>query len=661
MKRLLAALVAGLVVLAVAASTQQTDARWSASRDLGLAPVTLRIEVPEPQNPASFDVRAAMSGNRTVVPGLGADPADNVVPADVVYTASVLNLGPDDATDLTLAIDVPLVQNLDLVAVTPPTGVVCDTSQASVPQHGGQHGLVTCTVPGPVAADDAVAVTVAMRASQALAVAEFTASVTVSSPREAAGAQGNNTASWLLSSPNKLIDLSLHKAGPASVIAGKNAVYTLTVKNEPVGAETSQADPPTVVDTLPAGVTFLPSTVTGSPSPPWCVADGQTVTCQVPQTIASGASVTIPLGVQFDASLGGTTVTNTATVHNAPTNVDPDPSLANNTWTATTAVAEDHGAQSCPSGWYFDIFTMSCVDPSAPVGGGDGPGGGLPPSPANPLCTDGSMNYDIPPMELAQSIPQTYLNPSTGALSTTSGTGLVAGRWSQYVTPGAIFLDDDVSYQVKVAAPQLWVDRARTAPFSALQVSVPGGSIPSATGNVWTGAPMTVTPALLDHPFNVSVSVDRSTGQASNATIMLPAVVLLMIDITDASGSTRTVQGYFVTKPLHQGSTVAITCTSNLVGGVSLWGWTQAQLEAIGFARGAQATEAAAAAVLALSDGLALEGQPLLAEQDQVPPDETVGKKDEPDAGETEGLVDSDPQVQEPPGPEVLEASPPAS
>ena len=505
-KNLLAVLVVVFLVLAAVASTPQTDARWAATYDLGLEPVTLQASFPE--TTTSFDVRASIAGNRTVVPGQGTDPLDNVVPASVEYTASVLNLGPGDATDLTMTVAVPLAQNLDLVGVAPPSGVTCDASQAAAPQPGHQdHGLVVCSAPGPLVAGDSYAVVVSLVASQALSVPELVATIVVSSP---ASAGTDSTASWLLSSD----------------------------------------------------------------------------------------------------------------------------------------------APSCPAGSYFDASTTSCVDPRAPTGGD----GGVPPGPTNPMCTDGVMNYDVPPTEAVQSIARTYLNPLTGALSPTSGAGLVAGRWSQYVTPDAIFQDQDVSYQVTVAAPQPWVNRARTAPFSALQVSVPGGTIPSAAGNVWTGSPMTVTPSLLEHPFNVSISVDRANGLASDAYYMIPAVVVLMIDITDSSGSTRTERGYFVTKPLHQGSVTNYTCTTGVaVGGVTLWSWTASELEAIGWSVSIEillessSEPTSAAAAPSEQSGVVLEqGQ--------------VGKKS--DVSAAEGLVDG-PQTQEPPagpttggGPVVAETLP---
>ncbi|MCL2849787.1 MAG: DUF11 domain-containing protein [Micrococcales bacterium] len=351
-----------------------TSALWTEDVPLALGGGELTLEYP--QDVASFELKTTMSATRTTVPGLGDD--EDEYPAPMTYTVRVDNLGPDEATNMTVTINVPLVEHLSFVATrSPDIASTCDTTNVAVEQ--GQvttdnqevthaYGQIVCTVPGPLAAGNGYELHVDMSASQLLAKSELLATTTV----DAAGSQ--QTASWLMSSPKTLIDLSLHKTGPASIEAGKIGVYTLTVKNETVGAETSVAAPPVVVDTLPPGVTFLVSK-----SPTWCTvagdpSEGQVVTCDFsaagrPVTIASGAEFPLELSVQFDESLAGTTITNTATV----SSTDPDPSLANNTWSATTVVTDGSGNESvfsCPDGYYYNMFAGGCVEVD-PSGGGE--------------------------------------------------------------------------------------------------------------------------------------------------------------------------------------------------------------------------------------------------------------------------------------------------
>jgi uncharacterized repeat protein (TIGR01451 family) len=56
-----------------------------------------------------------------------------------------------------------------------------------------------------------------------------------------------------------LADLSVVKTGPANVVAGGTVTYTLDVSN----AGPSNAAALTVIDTLPAGVTFVSASGTG--------------------------------------------------------------------------------------------------------------------------------------------------------------------------------------------------------------------------------------------------------------------------------------------------------------------------------------------------------------------------------------------------------------
>lgn len=125
-----------------------------------------------------------------------------------------------------------------------------------------------------------------------------------------------------------IVDLSLTKTHTGNFAAGQNGSFTLTVANA-TGRE-REDNVIQVVDTLPAGLTYVSATGTG-----WtCGASGQTVTCTRPPPLAAGTTappITLTVAVAAGAAPG---VTNTATV----TSASFDITAANNTATDPVVV-----------------------------------------------------------------------------------------------------------------------------------------------------------------------------------------------------------------------------------------------------------------------------------------------------------------------------------
>lgn len=117
-------------------------------------------------------------------------------------------------------------------------------------------------------------------------------------------------------------DVSLGKAGPASVAASDTVSYVLTIAN----AGPSQAYQVTAVDTLPVGVTFVRATRGATVS-------GRVVTWPALATLASGATIRDTVIVLAPASLG--TIVNVA----RSTSATYDPAVANNDGSAATSRA----------------------------------------------------------------------------------------------------------------------------------------------------------------------------------------------------------------------------------------------------------------------------------------------------------------------------------
>ena len=137
------------------------------------------------------------------------------------------------------------------------------------------------------------------------------------------------------------VDLQVTKQeSPDPVSAGENLTYTINVTNS---SPDTDATGVTLIDTLPAGVTFVSVTPDNStfPTSPYCSQSGGTVTCNLGTLPHSPPNATNPVQVtivvKVDPSTRGT-LTNTAVVSGNKTEVDAGPPDTNNTATATTTV-----------------------------------------------------------------------------------------------------------------------------------------------------------------------------------------------------------------------------------------------------------------------------------------------------------------------------------
>lgn len=239
------------------------------------------------------------------------------------YNLAVVNNGPSAAQG-------PITVTDNAPPGTSFTGASGSGWQCSLGSGGTS---VTCTLPGPLASGvSAPALTVSIDipssyALPSLSSPSVTNTATVSGPTYDPN-MANNTST--ITSPVTLqADLSITKTHSGSFTAGSTGAYQLTVTNngpsdEPIPG--GSFPPVTVVDTLPAGMTFVSATT----SPDWtCSALGQTVTCKrTGASMPAGHSSLITLNVAIAANVANnTTLTNTATV----TGNIPDPNPNNNT------------------------------------------------------------------------------------------------------------------------------------------------------------------------------------------------------------------------------------------------------------------------------------------------------------------------------------------
>ncbi len=254
----------------------------------------------------------------------------------VDYDIRVVNLGPSTAPEVSLHDELPAGLTLADPAVEGlPEGADCAPS-------AGQTAL-DCQL-GALPVQQPLILTVHAVATGP-GVPPMAETVTASSaavdPNE-----DNNTATWVLSGESQA-DLWIQKSvEPASLVAGGQALYTITVGNK--GMNDTYAE---VEDDLPAGLTFDLSdgashqfTSSHGNFDDECLVDSQTLFCDSevlqaadidPENPVKPWTITAPVIVAPDLA-DGSTIANIATVTpfaGGHGKAPDDPSLANNTWT----------------------------------------------------------------------------------------------------------------------------------------------------------------------------------------------------------------------------------------------------------------------------------------------------------------------------------------
>ncbi len=259
-------------------------------------------------------VSTSVVANADLSAGLTAAPTPSVIAGtNLVYTATVANLGPSDAQNAQVSLGLPA--GTSLVSASG-TGATCSGTTT-----------VVCVFNGATAPTITRTATITALVAPSVANgATLSASNTVSSATtDPAG--GNNTAS-VSTTVNTSADLvaGLTAAPSPSVSAGANLVYTATVaKLGPSDAQNVQVSLP-----LPAGTSLVSASGTGATcsgtTTVVCVFNGATA-----PSVTRTATITVLVGA---AVANGTTLTATNTVSSATS----DPATGNNTASVSTTV-----------------------------------------------------------------------------------------------------------------------------------------------------------------------------------------------------------------------------------------------------------------------------------------------------------------------------------
>jgi uncharacterized repeat protein (TIGR01451 family) len=203
---------------------------------------------------------------------------------------------------------------------TLPAGVTFTSATSSGGACAVAGNVVTCKRPPPLAAGDSDVVTIAVQVGAA-AVPAVTNRAWGSTTGDANAANNVGTATTTVTTAP---DLQLAKAGPATLIAGVGASYTLVARN--VGSAPTSGNVQ-IADTLAAGLQYVFASGSGFT----CGVTGQVMSCSRTTPILVGDSAVVTLATTVSAGATGT-LGNRATV-----TAIGDPNLANNGGTAPTA------------------------------------------------------------------------------------------------------------------------------------------------------------------------------------------------------------------------------------------------------------------------------------------------------------------------------------
>ncbi|MGV9194684.1 isopeptide-forming domain-containing fimbrial protein [Microbacterium sp. MC2] len=274
----------------------------------GAEPLTLEIEVAAAADLTGDVTNVAVVGATTPDP----DPANNddtetgtfvttadltvtkthdaeapiVAGGELTWTVTVANNGPSDS----VATDAQPIVVTDVLPAG--TTFVADGSSETCVMDAGDARLVVCEIAATIAAGESVALEIRVAIDQDV-TGDLTNTVRVA-PALTPDTDTTNNEAFDTVAVTEVADLTIAKtvATPADdIVAGGRIAWTLTASNlGPSNSDATADDPITVVDTLPAGVSFVEAAgdgwvcVAGESSPD----DRDTVVCERADDLAVG-------------------------------------------------------------------------------------------------------------------------------------------------------------------------------------------------------------------------------------------------------------------------------------------------------------------------------------------------------------------------------------
>jgi uncharacterized repeat protein (TIGR01451 family) len=238
----------------------------------------------------------------------------------ISYSVSVSNAGPDAALNTQWYETLPAGTTFQsLTQNTGPAFGCSMPSQAST-------GSVVCTT-GTFASGATSTFTLVLNVDPSF-TNQGTLTNTANASTDSYDTNPSNNTSTTSAVVTGFTDIAVTKTAAATVNAGANITYTITVTNNGQNA----ASTTTLTDTLPAGTTFV--SLTQAAGPTFTCTTGATINCSL-ASFPSGSSATFTLIAKTASNATGT-ISNTANV-STTTN---ETTTVNNSSTATVAVTQ---------------------------------------------------------------------------------------------------------------------------------------------------------------------------------------------------------------------------------------------------------------------------------------------------------------------------------
>jgi uncharacterized repeat protein (TIGR01451 family) len=229
----------------------------------------------------------------------------------VSFDVTILNLGEDDAVNVTL--DDPLPGGMTFVSANQNNGPTFICSTPSV----GMTGSITCTISLLPAGSSADFTFVANIPPATPMGTNFTNQATGTSETFDPNDE-NNTGITSVTVPIPEADLGVQKIGPSSAGPDTDVAYSITVVNN--GPD--MAGGVSLSDTLPGTMTFV--SINQNSGPAFTCTGGATTTCTI-ASLNAGTTATFTLtGHIPPGTLSGTTFENTANILSNTDDPDPD-------------------------------------------------------------------------------------------------------------------------------------------------------------------------------------------------------------------------------------------------------------------------------------------------------------------------------------------------
>ena len=265
--------------------------------------------------PRTVDLTVAKSGPTTAVSG-----------NTITYTLTSTNNGPSDAIGVQVVDNIPDGIRVISATVNGNTATIPASASDTTASNPDDITFLVGNIAAAGSNNTIIIVAAILPGSTAAlvnsAVISTTDTATVETPT-------NNNSASITTTLTQQNDVAISKTGPTSSVAGTTITYTMNVTNNGPSTATSVS----VVDTLPAGATFVSGTSLIGTTNAGTVASGTNNTANVTiPTLAPGETAVVRILATAPLT-APSNVTNTVTV--TATN---DIALGNNTSTAATAI-----------------------------------------------------------------------------------------------------------------------------------------------------------------------------------------------------------------------------------------------------------------------------------------------------------------------------------